>query len=211
MSAIPVVHAVTDDLVLGRGDFLDRARAVMRALGARGALHLRGRLHPAARLYELALSLLSSQERTGCWVVVSDRVDLARAARARGVQLTSRSLRVADARRIAPDLAVGASVHAAPEACVAAEEGADWVVAGHVYATPSHAGMPGRGVALVRSVVAASRAPCIAIGGVRPEHVGALIAAGAHGVAVIRGIWSASDAERAAIDYLSEYDTHRGG
>lgn len=208
---IPVIHAVTDDLVLGRGDFLDRARGVMRALGARGALHLRGHLHPAARLYELTTALRPLQERTGCWVVVNDRVDIALAAGVRGAQLTSRSITVRDARRMAPALALGASVHAPDEACVAADAGADWVVAGHVFSTPSHQGAPGRGVALVTAVTAAAHIPCIAIGGVRPARIAALLDAGAHGVAAISGIWGASDAERAAIDYLSTYDTHRGG
>ncbi|HEU4643325.1 MAG TPA: thiamine phosphate synthase [Gemmatimonadaceae bacterium] len=208
---IPVIHAVTDDLVLGRPDFLERARGVMRALGPRGALHLRGHLHPAARIYELAVALRPLQERTGCWVVVNDRVDAALAAGARGAQLTSRSITVGDARRIAPALALGASVHAAGEACVAADAGADWVVAGHVWATPSHEGTPGRGLALVTAVTAAAHVPCIAIGGVRPARMAALLDAGAHGVAAISGIWGASDAERAAIDYLSTYDTHRGG
>lgn len=211
MTDIPVIHAVTDDLVLGHPEFVERARGVMRALGGRGALHLRGRVHPAARLYELAVALRPLQERTGCWVLVNDRVDIALAAGVRGAQLTSRSLLVSDARRIAPALALGASVHSPGDACVAAAAGADWVVAGHVYATRSHPDAPGRGIALVRAVAAVTRAPCIAIGGIRPEHVPALRAAGAHGVAAITGIWGASDAERAAIDYLSRYDTHRGG
>jgi thiamine monophosphate synthase len=37
-----------------------------------------------------------------------------------------------------------------------------------------------------------------------------LRAAGAHGVAAIRGMWESGDAEQAAIDYLSAYEAHRG-
>ncbi|MBX6332431.1 MAG: thiamine phosphate synthase, partial [Gemmatimonadaceae bacterium] len=88
----------------------------------------------------------------------------------------------------------------------AAADGASWVVAGNVYPTPTHAGAPGRGAALVRTIVAAAPVPCIAIGGVKPAHVAALRAAGAHGVAAISGIWGGDDAERAAIDYLSAYE-----
>ena len=85
------------------------------------------------------------------------------------------------------------------------------MVAGHVYATASHPTEEARGEDLVRAAVAAARIPVIAIGGVRPADVPALRRAGAHGVAVIRGVWAASDADRAAIDYLASYDADAAG
>ncbi len=205
---IPVVHAVTDDDVLARDDALERMRAVMRALGPRGALHLRGPRTTAARLFELAVPLVAEQGRGGAWLVINDRVDLALAAGARAAQLTSRSLSVRQARALAPaaTMRLGASVHDAAEANFAAKDGADWLVAGHVFVTPSHPGVPGRGIGLIREVLAVAAAPVIAIGGVMPEHAGLLRGAGAHGVAVIRGIWGADDATVAAARYLSAYD-----
>lgn len=216
LRSVPIIHAVTDDSVLSRPDFAALARAVMRALGARGAVHLRGHGTTAARVAELGEMLAPEQERTGCWLLINDRVDVALGVGARGLQLTSRSIAVSDARRVAPGLAIGASVHDAESAAAAERDGADWVVAGHVFTTRSHPGEPGRGEALVHAIVARVRVPLIAIGGVRPEHIPALRAAGAHGVAAIRGVWGAgdaSDAERAAIDYLSRYDAtaHRPG
>ena len=178
----------------------------MGALGARGAVHLRARIVPTARLFALAQALAGAARQTGCWVVVNDRVDVALAAEAYGVQLTSRSMRVADARAIAPALALGASVHAADEAGTAEAEGASWVVAGHVFETASHPGEPGRGMRFAEALRAATRLPCVAIGGIRPAHVRALRDVGMYGVAAITGIWGAADAERAAADYLSAYD-----
>jgi thiamine-phosphate diphosphorylase len=207
--AIPLVHAVTDDLILTRRSFEREARAVMRALGERGALHLRARLLPAARILALAESLYPAQEETGCWLVVNDRVDIALAADARGAQLTSRSLAVADARAIAPGLALGASIHAPEEAAAAARAGADWVVAGHIFETGSHPGEPGRGPQLLAAARAAAPIPIVAIGGITPGHVAAVRALGAHGVAAISGIWGAEHPERAATDYLSAHDAHR--
>jgi thiazole tautomerase (transcriptional regulator TenI) len=208
--ALPVVHAVTSDEIVTRTDFLDVACAVMSALGPRGALHLRAGRATAARLQALAASLEAAQAVTGAWLVVNDRLDLAIACRARGAQLTSRSLRVADARRAAPALAVGASVHSLDEARAAAEEGASWLVAGHVFATVTHPGEEGRGLPFVRAVAAAVDVPIVAIGGVKPEHCAVLRQAGAYGLAVIRGIWDAANAERAASDYLSAYDDAAG-
>ena len=208
--ALPVVHAVTSDEIVARADFLDVACAVMSALGPRGALHLRAGRSTAARLQGLAASLEAAQAVTGAWLVVNDRLDLALACRARGAQLTSRSLRVADARRAAPALAVGASVHSLAEARAAAEEGASWLVAGHVFATATHPGDEGRGLPFVRAIAATVDVPIVAIGGVKPEHCAVLRQAGAYGLAVIRGIWDAANAERAASDYLSAYDDAAG-
>lgn len=209
ISPVPVVHALTDDLILTRRSFPREARAVMRALGERGAVHLRARLLPAARLLAIAEALHEAQEETGCWLVVNDRVDIALAADARGTQLTSRSLAVADARALAPDLAVGASIHSVAEGEEAARAEADWVVLGHIFETGSHPGEPGRGPALLAAVRAAAAIPIVAIGGIAPGHVAALRALGAHGVAAITGIWGAEHPDRAASDYLSAYDADR--
>jgi thiamine-phosphate diphosphorylase len=207
---LPVVHAVTSDEIVLRDDFIDVACAVMAALGARGALHLRAGRISAARLQTLAGGLEAAQAITGAWLVVNDRVDLALGARAKGAQLTSRSLRVADARRAAPGLPVGASVHSLDEARSAASEGASWVVAGHVFATATHPGEDGRGLPFVRAMATPVTIPVIAIGGVRPVHCRELRAAGAYGLAAIRGIWDAPNAEQAASDYLSAYDDAAG-
>lgn len=204
----PALHAVTNDAILSRPEFFGVAVRVMCALGSKGAIQLRTRWLPAARLYELATALAEAERSSGCWVIVNDRVDIALASGAHGAQLTSHSLAVDQARVAAPKLPLGASVHSASEAVAAAQAGAAWVVAGHVYATPSHPGKAGRGIELVSAITAATSVPCIAIGGIRPEHVPAIRAAGAHGVAVIRGIWDARDAERAAFDYVSAYDSH---
>jgi thiazole tautomerase (transcriptional regulator TenI) len=202
---IPRIHAITDDLILANPEFTTRARGVMSALGPRGAVHLRSRWLTAAQIYAIALALGDAQESTGCWLVVNERLDIALAARTHGAQLTSRSITVADARLVASDLPLGASIHSADEAALAERDGASWVVAGHVFPTRSHAGAAGHGVELVSAVVARTTLPCIAIGGIRPAAVGTLRDAGAHGVAAISGIWGAPSAEAAARDYLSHY------
>lgn len=205
-AAVPVVHVVTSDEIVARHDFIDVACAVMSVLGARGALHLRASRASGARLQALGEGLSAAQALTGAWLVINDRVDVALAVGARGAQLTSRSLAVADARLAAPRLAIGASVHAVAEGRAAADAGADWLVAGHLFPTASHAGEPARGIGFARDLVEASRAPVIVIGGILVEHCAPLREAGVHGVAVIRGIWDAPNAERAAADYLSSYD-----
>jgi thiamine-phosphate diphosphorylase len=202
---VPVLHAVTSDEVILRADFVDRARRVMHAGGPRLAIHLRTSKLTGRGLHDLACLLAEVQLETGAWLVVNDRADVALTAGARGVQLTSRSISPADARRCAPTLALGASVHSDDDAIAAVDAGATWLVAGHVFETESHPGDEGRGAAFIERLAGQHTVPVIAIGGVRPEHVRGLRAAGAHGVAAIRGVWHASDAGAAVIDYLSAH------
>ena len=202
---VPVVHAVTSDEIISRPDFLDVACGIMGVLGARGALHLRASRLSAAALLELGETLAAAQSITGAWLVVNDRVDVALAVRARGAQLTSRSLLTADARHAAPALALGASVHGLTEGLDAIRAGADWLVVSHPFA-PATTDAGDGGAMLVERLSASTRVPLVAIGGVRPQHCRALRMAGVHGVAVIRGIWDAPNAERAASDYLSCHD-----
>jgi thiazole tautomerase (transcriptional regulator TenI) len=207
---LPVLHAVTNDEIVLRGDFPERARRVMLAGGHRVAVHVRAPRLDGKRLHELACRIADLQQGTGAWAVVNDRADVALASGARGVQLTSRSILPEDARRIAPTLEIGASVHSQDDATIAARGGACWLVAGHVYETESHKGEQGRGVGFIERLAADHALPIIAIGGVRPEHVTTLRAAGAYGVAVIRGVWHANDAGAAVIDYLSAHGASGG-
>ena len=177
----------------------------MHAGGPRVAVHLRAGRLAGRTLHEFACTIAEVQEETGAWLVVNDRADVALTSGAKGVQLTSRSMLPDDARRAVPALAIGASIHSDEDAQRAADAGATWLVAGHVFATESHPGQEGRGAAFIQRIAASHRIPVIAIGGIRPEHVGALRAVGAYGVAVIRGVWHASDAGAAVIDYLSAH------
>ena len=195
---VPALHILTDDEIVARPDFLARAAALMHVVGPNGALHLRARTLGGRAMYDLATALRPIAATTGAMLVINDRLDVALAASIDAVQLTARSLTVAEARAIHPAWRIGLSIHAP-----VSTTGADWLVAGHVFDTPSHATEPPRGLAWVTAVCAATTAPVIAIGGIRPADVAALRAAGAHGVAVIGGIWDATDVERAAADYLT--------
>jgi thiazole tautomerase (transcriptional regulator TenI) len=184
---------------------------VMHAGGPRVAVHLRAPRLDGRRLYDLARGIAQLQRETGAWLVVNDRADIALTAGARGVQLTSRSMAPADARRSVPALFVGASVHSTDDAAEAVRAGVQWLVAGHVFDTESHPGEEGRGTAFIERLSASCTVPILAIGGIRPEHVRTLRDAGAYGVAVIRGVWHASDAGAAVIDYLSAHGALGGG
>lgn len=106
---------------------------------------------------------------------------------------------------------VSRSVHSPEEA--ARSVGVTFLVAGHVFPSASKPGRPPLGLDRFAQIVAAAPCPVLAIGGVTPERVPAVMAAGAHGVAVIGAIVEAADpraaarALRRAIDASLSYPT----
>lgn len=120
-------------------------------------------------------------------LLINGRADVALAAGADGVHLPSSGLPVAALRqRFGTRLLLGRSTHAPDEVTAAREEGADYVTFGPVYATPSKAAYgPPPGLDGLRRAVTASL-PVLALGGVDPERLEEVAAAGAHGVAGIR-------------------------
>lgn len=197
---IPIVHAIADERVLARADFLGHAAAVFEALGDNGAVHLRAR-NQGRRVFDLAVQLRSVHERTNCWLVINDRVDVALACGIGAIQLPAASFALADARTLDPSFRIGVSVHDTGEVRAAARDGADWVVAGSVFETSSHERVTPKGVSWL-SEIARIGPPVIAIGGIVPENVQRVIETGAHGIAAIRGIWDEKDPANAARRYL---------
>lgn len=206
MTAIPIVHVITNDEILGRPDFVQAAHEIMVALGSRGALHLRAHRTLSRRLYDTACALLESERRTTCWLVLNDRVDVAAAAGVGAVQLTSRSISVADARRVRADLRIGASVHSPETALNAERAGAEWYVMGSAFETETHPDRIGGGAELIAAAASHTRIPAIAVGGITPDRVRQMLNAGAHGVAAIRGVWQSENVAEAARRYLLAYD-----
>jgi thiamine-phosphate pyrophosphorylase len=197
IASLPRLHAVTDDRVVGAGGVVERAAALAAVAGSSLAVHLRTRRLEGGALLRLARRLAEVAAAHGSWLVVNDRADVARAARAQAVVSGRGGLAVRDVRRVAPALAVGRSVHDPGEARAAELEGADFLVAGPVFATPSHPGAEPAGVALVTAAASAGR-QVVAIGGLTPATAGAAVAAGAWGIAAIRALWDAADPADAA-------------
>ena len=204
MSALPRLHAVTDDEVLAADGWMEAATSVLDACGARVALHVRGPRTSGATLHRLTAALVPRARRTGALLVVNDRVDVAMTSGADGLQLGRRSLDVREARALFGAAApIGRSCHGAAEVATALEEGADWAFVGTIHPTPSHPGLAGIGVeGLGEARRVAGTLPVLGIGGIDVAQVRSLLAAGAHGVAVVRGIWARPDPAEAAVEYL---------
>jgi thiamine-phosphate diphosphorylase len=164
---------------------IENAAAGLRA-AERGASHLLLRM-PGADARTQYRELIALVGATPLPVLARGRLDLALAAGAAGVNLPEADLPVAAARRLlGPNRLVGRSVHSVRAATIAEEEGADFVVYGPVFATPTHPGASGSGLQGLAEVVRAVAIPVLAIGGVDAARSAECVAAGAAGYAAIR-------------------------
>jgi thiamine-phosphate pyrophosphorylase len=189
-----MICLVTDRKRLAGGDLAAQVRDAV-DLGI-DLIHVRERDLEAGPLAALVAELLLITSGTSTRLVVNDRIDVALACGADGVQLRGDSIPVAAARRIAPPgFLIGRSVHGVGEAIAAAA--ADYLVAGTVFPSASKAaGMPLLGVEGLRAIVRAVDRPVLAIGGVTDARLGEVADAGAAGFAAI-GLFlpSRADAE----------------
>jgi len=146
----------------------------------------------ASQLSAIVREMIAVARGSSTRVIVNDRLDVALACGADGVQLRGDSIPVNAARRLAPEhFLIGRSVHSVDEAVSAAE--ADFLVAGTVFPTLSKdGGAPLLGVEGLRAIVQSARVPVLAIGGVNEATVVRVARTGAAGCAAI-GLFMRSD------------------
>jgi thiamine-phosphate pyrophosphorylase len=177
-----------------------------------GAVQLREKDLGGRELFALAEALKTSCARYGAKLFLNDRVDVALAVDADGVQLGAASMPIGAAREIlGPQKLIGASIHCLEEGKNAEGAGADFVVFGPIYFTASKAayGEP-QGVDRLKEIVEKISLPVYAIGGINLEGVAAVRGAGAHGVALISAVLSAADPAAAAKELLARLRTGEG-
>lgn len=170
------------------------AQAVAAASAGADLFQVRERDLPGRRLHALVRDVVAATSGSGIGVVVNDRVDVALAAGAHGVQLPSAGLSVAAARAVAPaQWLIGQSIHGSEPA----DRGADWAIFGTVFASLSKgADHQWGGVDALAAASRRSAAPVLAIGGITDATV-AQVAAVSHGIAAI-GWLATTDARRLA-------------
>lgn len=184
---------------LGKGDmysFLDTAKKVWRWIDY---IHIREKKLTLEQQMYWAQSL-KTQGVPSKRIVMNGLDQLAQHAWLGGVhwgQAAIEGYDLAELNRL-NRLRVGVSVHSLKEAKVADERGADYLFYGHVYESDSKPNCEPRGLIALAEVCSNVSIPVIAIGGIRPENIGAIRTAGAKGAAVISTIWMNRKPELAA-------------
>jgi thiamine-phosphate pyrophosphorylase len=164
------------------------------------AVQLRNKAASGAELYQEALAVRKLTRQFGALLFINDRLDVALAADADGVHLGPADIPVAASRIAArkagrPHFIIGASTDHPEHAAALAAEGADYIGCGAVFGTTSKPDVAGEriGTERLRQVVNAVAVPVVGIGGITPDNVADVAAAGARGAAVIAAVMAADD------------------
>lgn len=212
---LPTIYPITSGTTTAQTtpddpQFLNILRLVEAAVAARVTLfQIREKALPARVLFELVVGAVEITRGSETRLLVNDRSDIARAAGADGVHLTSESLPADVVRRIyGAEFLIGVSTHSLEEARAAQLGGADFVVFGPVFETESKRAFgPPQGLEQLREVTSnpwsaatgrfgparSAPFPVIAIGGIKLDNAKECLQAGASGVA---GISLFNDADK---------------
>jgi thiamine-phosphate pyrophosphorylase len=184
-------------LSLGR-PLLEAVEAAIR--GGVTMVQLREKEASTGEFFALAKELLALTRPLHIPLIINDRLDIALAAGADGLHIGQSDLPLKEARRIAgKDFIIGVSAAAREEALEAERGGADYIGAGAVFPTGSKADVSAViGIEGLGAICAAVKIPVVAIGGIGPGNVRAVMEAGAAGAAVISAILSQPDIREAA-------------
>jgi thiamine-phosphate pyrophosphorylase len=161
--------------------------------GAR-IIQLREKEYSAKDLYHLALKYREITSRAGVLLLINDHLDIALAVEADGVHLGQDDLPVAAARRIAPELLIGASTHSLEEAKQAQDDGADYVNIGPIFPTKTKEGIEHYlGPDAISVIAPEIRIPFTVMGGINESNLDQVLVKGARRVAVVTAITQAPD------------------
>jgi thiamine-phosphate pyrophosphorylase len=168
------------------------------------AIQLREHDLSTRELVTLAREVQAVTASRSSQLLINDRIDVALALEGVGVHLRSTSLPVSVARQLlGAQRLLGVSVHAVEEAVQVESLGADYIVLGPIYETPSKQMFgPPLGIHTLEKACRLVRIPIIGIGGVTAARAREMRRAGAFGVAVITAILGATDVESAARELL---------
>ena len=204
------LYLVTDRALARGRPLADVVRAAV--AGGVTCVQLREKEASAREFAAAARELVALLRPLGVPLIVNDRIDVALAAGADGVHVGQQDLSVADARRLGPPgWIVGVSAESVADAARAERDGADYVGASPVFATPTKADhAPPLGLAGLRALRAATKLPLVAIGGLHAGNARETIRAGADGLAVVSAIVAADDPRAAAAELRREIAAAKG-
>ncbi|GAB4324615.1 MAG: thiamine phosphate synthase [Candidatus Sumerlaeia bacterium] len=198
------LYAITDQAMTGGLGLGEIARRVF-AGGCR-LLQLRAKTTPFEELLAVGRAMTALAREYEALLIVNDNPYLAREIGADGLHIGQNDVSVEIARDIVgSDLLIGLSTHNAEQVLRAQSQPLDYIAIGPVFATSSKPDAdPPLGVDAVRWVVAHSRHPVVAIGGITGENISDVVQTGVDAVAVISALMSASDLTRATTELLEQ-------
>jgi thiamine-phosphate pyrophosphorylase len=162
--------------------------------GGCDVIQLRAKEWPAERIFRVGQALHAQTLAAGVPLVINDHPQLAGAIGAEGAHVGQDDMTVAEARALAgPRVFIGKSSHSVAQALAVANEGADYLGFGPLFATPTKPDYVPIGTADIAEVHARIAAPIFCIGGIKLENITSVKAAGARRIVIVSGILGAPD------------------
>jgi len=160
----------------------------------------------ASELWPIAQQLRSLTHRYSAKLFINDRIDLALACAADGIHLGEHSVPISVARQLlGSNRLIGVSTHTLSDVSLATRQGADFLTFGPVFHTPSkEAYGPPQGLDQLQHACRQTRLPILALGGIKTEHVSTVLSHGASGIALISGIISNNNPQKATQELVSK-------
>jgi thiamine-phosphate pyrophosphorylase len=162
--------------------------------GGAKIIQLREKHYSKRNLYQEALSFRRITAEAGILLIINDHLDIAMAVGADGVHLGQDDLPLSEARKLAPDLLIGASSHCLEQAIQAEKDGADYINIGPIFPTKTKEKLARfLGPTAIPAISSRINRPFTVMGGINPANIDQVIAQGARRIAMVTGITKADD------------------
>ena len=186
------VYPVTcERLSEGRSN-LEVLQAVIQ--GGSKIIQLREKEYAKRDLYNLALKFREITSEAGVLLIINDHVDIALAVDADGFHLGQEDLPVRVARKLAPELLIGASTHSLEQTLQAEKDGADYINIGPIFKTKTKEGVESSlGPEAIARIKPRIKLDFTVMGGINEENIEQVLAQGAWRVAMVSAITKAAD------------------
>ncbi len=152
-------------------------------------------------IYDRALAFRQRTEEAGALLIIDDRIDIALAVKADGVHLGRHDLPISIAKKLAPEMIIGASSHSVQQAREAESAGASYVNIGPIYPTETkQKTAPPLGPEIIEEIATEVSIPVTCMGGIKPENISEVLAHGARHPAVVTAVTAHPDPKAAAAE-----------
>lgn len=186
------LYGILDLAYVSRRDVVSVARKMI--AGGVEAMQLRGKSETTVEIENAAAEILPITRGAGVPLIVNDHPEVAARLHLDGVHVGQDDMSIGDARQaVGRSCLVGGSTHSLAQAIRAADEGADYIGFGPLYATPTKPEYAPIGLSDIAEVHAAVRIPIFCIGGIKLENLPNVIAAGARRAVIVSGLLCAPD------------------
>jgi len=197
---------VTDRLALGPVPLLGLIQKAIQA--GVDLIQIREKDLGTRPLAELVKAAVESARNSCTRVLVNDRLDVGLAAGAAGAHLGTQSIPARAVRKRVPEgFLVGVSCHSVEDALEAESAGADYVLLGPIFATPSKLRYgPPLGLGKLKEAAGRVEVPVLALGGITVGRVKPCLEAGAAGIAGISIFQTCDSLDQRARELRAQFD-----